>query len=163
MARGKADSPGVDARDACSPLNSTPSCKVERSSVARSSSRSLSRRLGHTDLAMYCSRSTSRCLAVGISSGPALARRQPLWIARTEAARSLPISAAQPFCILGKTREPPGAGAPIGEWSRDYSEDREPYRRWPSPRPRIPARRRRAPTVRFITFDTLVTGVRAFE
>jgi hypothetical protein len=27
----------------------------------------------------------------------------------------------------------------------------------------MPARRRRAPTVRFITFDTLVTGVRAFE
>jgi len=63
MTRGTADSPGVDARDACSPLNSTPSCKVEKSSVARSSSPSLSRRLGHADLAMYGSRSTSRCLA----------------------------------------------------------------------------------------------------
>jgi hypothetical protein len=81
----------------------------------------------------------------------------------TEGSEIFPISAAQPFCILGKTTGPPGAGAPIGEWSRDYSEDRGPYRRWPRPRPRIPARRRRAPTVRFITFDTLVTGVRAFE
>ena len=43
------------------------------------------------------------------------------------------------------------------------SESREPYRRWPRPTPRIPALRRRAPTVRFITFETLVTGVRAFE
>ena len=46
---------------------------------------------------------------------------------------------------------------------QQYSEDREAYRRWPRPTPRIPALRRRAPTVRFITFETLVTGVRAFE
>ena len=45
----------------------------------------------------------------------------------------------------------------------ETSRKTEPYRRWPSPTPRMPARRRRAPTVRFITFDTLVTGVRAFE
>jgi hypothetical protein len=46
---------------------------------------------------------------------------------------------------------------------QQYSGDREAYRRWPRPTPRIPALRRRAPTVRFITFETLVTGVRAFE
>ena len=46
---------------------------------------------------------------------------------------------------------------------QQYSEDREAYRRWPRPTRRIPALRRRAPTVRFITFETLVTGVRAFE
>src|ERR1700733_16045016 len=49
-----------------------------------------------------------------------------------------------------------------GECS-SYWGDREAYRRWPRPTPRIPALRRRAPTVRFITFETLVTGVRAFE
>src|SRR3984957_18586361 len=49
-----------------------------------------------------------------------------------------------------------------GECS-SYWGDREAYRRWPRPTPWIPALRRRAPTVRFITFETLVTGVRAFE
>src|ERR1700748_3127739 len=50
-----------------------------------------------------------------------------------------------------------------GTGVQQYSGDREPYRRWPRPTPRIPALRRSAPTVRFITFETLVTGVRAFE
>src|SRR5580700_5939500 len=50
-----------------------------------------------------------------------------------------------------------------GDGSAAYSGDRGAYRRWPRPTPRIPALRRRAPTVRFITFETLVTGVRAFE
>src|ERR1700729_2389142 len=49
-----------------------------------------------------------------------------------------------------------------GECS-SYWGDREAYRRWPRPTPRMPALRRRAPTVRFITFETLGTGVRAFE
>ena len=57
----------------------------------------------------------------------------------------------------------------MADWAaggRECSSTREtekPYRRWPRPTPRIPALRRRAPTVRFITFETLVTGVRAFE
>src|ERR1700728_4956034 len=49
-----------------------------------------------------------------------------------------------------------------GECS-SYWGDREAYRRWPRPTPRIPALRRRAPTVRFITCEPVVTGVRAFE
>ena len=50
--------------------------------------------------------------AVGISSGSATAACQSLWMPRTEAPRSLPVSAAQLFCILSKTRGPPG-------WSPD--------------------------------------------
>src|SRR3984885_10174426 len=49
-----------------------------------------------------------------------------------------------------------------GECS-SYWGDREAYRRWPRPTPTIPALRRRAPTVRFITFETLGTGVPDFE
>jgi hypothetical protein len=56
--------------------------------------------------------------AVGISCGSATAERQSLWMARTEAARSLPVGAVRLVCILSKTRGWPGAGAPMGKEPR---------------------------------------------
>lgn len=67
------------------------------------------------------------------------------------ACRRVPVAVAGVFFVVEKLSQKGGS-----QWQQSQ-------RCSPNPIPRIPARRRSAPTVRFISFEILATGVRALE